>query len=116
MNSDYCEFCHIISGETTADIVYQDEAVTAFWDRSPAAPVHILVIPNIHIPSLNEAKMEDAELLGKMVLCAQRLAENQAVANRGYRLVFNIGPEGGQTVYHLHLHLIAGKRLPIFHG
>ncbi len=111
-----CIFCRIAQGQAPADILFQDEELTAFWDSRPAAPVHILVIPNRHIATINEAVPEDAALLGRLVLTAQTLARQQAVDQRGYRLVINVGPEGGQSVYHLHLHLIAGRRLPVFHG
>ena len=115
MPSD-CIFCRILSGEAEADFLYRDEQVSAFWDSRPAAPVHILVVPNKHIASVNEAEPEDAELLGKLILTARQLAKEQGVDERGYRLVINVGQEGGQSVYHIHLHLIAGRRLPVFHG
>lgn len=115
MNAD-CIFCRIAAGQAPADILYQDEHLTAFWDNRPAAPLHILIIPNRHIDSLDEVEGGDAEVLGRLLVCAKQLAEQQDAARRGYRLVINVGPEGGQTVYHLHVHLIAGKRLPVFHG
>jgi histidine triad (HIT) family protein len=113
---DDCIFCRIIKKEEAADIIYQDEEITAFYDKRPAAPVHILIVPNKHIASVNEAGQEDTELLGKLILRAGKIAEEQGVAERGYRLVINTGLEGGQSVYHLHLHLIAGIRLPVFHN
>jgi histidine triad (HIT) family protein len=109
-----CIFCRIVSGQADANIVYRDDEITAFWDSRPAAPVHILVVPNRHIDSVNEAVPEDAELLGKLILKARDLAKEQGVDKRGYRLVLNVGPDGGQTVFHIHLHLIAGRRLPVF--
>jgi histidine triad (HIT) family protein len=111
-----CIFCKIAAGEAPAAIVYHDNDITAFWDRHPAAPVHILVIPNKHIESLNQADEEDANILGKMILKARDIAAKQGMDERGYRLVINTGPEGGQTIYHVHVHLIAGKKLPLFHG
>jgi histidine triad (HIT) family protein len=111
---DDCIFCKIIAGQADADIVFRDEQITAFWDHRPAAPVHILVVPNKHIDSVNEADPQDAELLGKLILKARDLAKEQGVDERGYRLVLNVGPDGGQTVFHIHLHLIAGRRLPVF--
>jgi len=114
MASD-CIFCCIASGEAPADILYRDDEVTAFWDGRPAAPVHILVIPNRHIATINDAVPEDAALLGRLILTARTMAEAQGVAESGYRLVFNVGEGGGQSVYHIHLHLIAGARLPVFH-
>lgn len=114
MSAQECVFCRIVAGEAEADVIYQDEEMTAFWDARPAAPVHILIIPNRHISSINGLDETDAPLLGRLILRAKKLAAEQGVTERGYRLVFNTGPEGGQTVYHLHLHLIAGKRLPVF--
>jgi histidine triad (HIT) family protein len=99
---DDCIFCKIVSGEADANIVYRDDLMTAFWDRRPVAPVHILVVPNKHINSINEAEPEDAALLGKLILRAHELAKQQGVDEKGYRLVFNVGPDGGQSVYHVH--------------
>jgi len=115
MGSD-CIFCRIAAGEVPAAIVYHDDEITAFWDRLPAAPVHILVIPNKHMDSLNQAETEDACILGKMILKAREIARDEGVDEKGYRLVINTGLEGGQSVYHVHLHLIGGKKLPVFHG
>ena len=109
-----CVFCRIISGEADADIVYQDDEITAFWDTRPAAPIHILIVPNRHIASVNEVQPEEADLFGKLILRAKQIAEEMGVAERGYRIFINTGPDGRQTVYHLHLHLMAGTRLPIF--
>jgi len=114
MPSD-CIFCRIATGQAEADILYHDDYITAFWDNRPAAPLHILIIPNKHIASVNELEPADAEVLGRLMLCAKQLAAEAGFAERGYRLVVNVGYEGGQTVYHLHMHLIAGKRLPLFH-
>ncbi|MDP2964992.1 MAG: histidine triad nucleotide-binding protein [Pelolinea sp.] len=111
-----CIFCRIAAGEAPAAIVYHDDEITAFWDRRPAAPVHILVIPNKHMDTLNQADTEDTYILGKMILKAKEIAAKEGVDERGYRIVFNTGTEGGQSVYHVHLHLIAGKKLPVFHG
>ena len=111
-----CIFCRIAAGEAPAAIVYHDDEITAFWDRHPAAPVHILVIPNEHMDTLNQADAEDTHILGKMILTAKEIAAKEGVDERGYRLVVNTGPDGGQGVYHVHLHLIAGKKLPVFHG
>lgn len=111
-----CIFCRIAAGEAPAAIVYHDAEITAFWDRRPAAPVHILVIPNEHMDTLNQADAEDTYILGKMILKAKEIAAKEGVDERGYRLVVNTGPDGGQSVNHIHLHLIAGKKLPVFHG
>ena len=114
MTHDDCIFCRILNGEAEADFLYRDETLAAFWDTRPAAPVHILIVPTKHIASINEAGDEDAELLGKLILKARDLAKEVGVDEKGYRLVFNVGQDGGQTVYHIHLHLIAGTKLPIF--
>lgn len=115
MASD-CIFCKIAAGEAPAAIVYHDDEITAFWDRLPAAPVHILLIPNRHIDSLNQAVEGDALILGKMILKARDLAAKEGVDERGYRVMFNTGHEGGQSIYHVHLHLMGGVKLPIFRG
>lgn len=110
--TENCIFCKIITGQIPASIVYQDEYVTAFKDRAPAAPTHLLIVPNRHIPSLNEIKEGDADLLGKLIIVGQKLAEQQKITQSGYRLLFNTGMDAGQTVYHIHLHLLGGHRLP----
>ena len=114
--SEECIFCRIAAGKVPAKIVYQDEEITAFWDGRPAAPVHILIIPNRHIPSANELEPADAEMLGRMILRAKEIAGEEGVAETGYRLFINTGPDGCQSVYHLHLHLMGGMRLPFFHS
>lgn len=107
-----CIFCKIISGEAPAQIIYHDEQVTAFRDVCPVAPTHILIIPNRHLDSLNAAEDDDAALLGRLLLVARQLAEQDDIQTSGYRLVLNTGPDSGQTVFHLHMHLIGGKHLP----
>lgn len=107
-----CIFCQIIAGEAPATILYADEQVTAFYDIHPITPVHILVVPNRHIESVNEVKEEDAGLLGRLIVVARHLALANNLHRRGYRLVVNTGPEAGQSVFHLHLHLIGGRRMP----
>jgi histidine triad (HIT) family protein len=104
-----CIFCKILSGETPASIIYHDEQVTAFRDIHPIARTHILIIPNRHIASANELEPGDQALVGHMFLVAKELALQEGVAEHGYRLMINTGVHGGQTVPHLHLHLIAGK-------
>ncbi|HSS63108.1 MAG TPA: histidine triad nucleotide-binding protein [Gammaproteobacteria bacterium] len=104
-------FSKIISGEAPADIVYKDERVTAFRDINPAAPTHILVVPNKIIPTVNDLEEDDAELVGHMVLAAKKLAEEEGVAEQGYRLIINCNRDGGQVVFHLHLHLLGGRPL-----
>ena len=104
-------FSKIISGESPADIVFKDERITAFRDINPAAPTHILIVPNKHIATVNDLEEEDAELVGHMVLTAKRLAAEEGIADRGYRLIVNCNRDGGQVVFHLHLHLIGGRPL-----
>ncbi len=107
-----CIFCRIIAGEAPATILYADELVTAFYDIHPITPVHILVVPNRHIESVNDIRKEDATLLGHLIVIARQLASTHGLEQRGYRLVINTGPEAGQSVFHLHLHLIGGRRMP----
>lgn len=106
-----CIFCKIVAREIPADIVYSDEHVTAFRDLHPVAPTHILIVPNKHIPSNREVEEDDAPVLGRLFLTARRLAEEERIAVDGYRLILNTGPHGGQEIYHLHLHLIGGRRM-----
>ncbi len=107
-----CVFCKIAKKEIPAEIVYEDEDVIAFKDVKPVAPVHVLIIPKTHIPSVNHVAMRDKTLMGELILAAQKIAREQGVDESGYRLVLNIGKDAGQTVDHLHLHLIGGSRLP----
>jgi histidine triad (HIT) family protein len=104
-----CIFCQIVSGEAPARIVYRDDLVTAFHDTRPIASSHILIVPNRHIESVNGLGPEDAGLAGHLILVARQIAAEQGIAGAGFRLIVNTGPDAGQTVAHLHLHLIAGK-------
>jgi histidine triad (HIT) family protein len=104
-------FTKIINREIPANIVYEDSEIIAFNDISPKAPIHILIVPKKPIPTVNEAIEEDAELLGKIILVASKIAKEKGIAERGYRLVMNCNEEGGQSVFHIHCHLIGGKRL-----
>jgi len=104
-----CIFCKIVSGEAGKDILYQDEAITAFRDVRPQAPTHILVIPNEHITSMKGVYQAGNSLLVRMFSTAHRLAETEGIADRGYRLVINTGPEAGKVIDHMHLHLLGGK-------
>ncbi|MCK4843636.1 MAG: histidine triad nucleotide-binding protein, partial [Dehalococcoidia bacterium] len=106
-----CIFCRIVAGEVPSDIVYQDEDFLAFRDISPQAPTHVLIIPKTHITSLAQLTEEQQELAVRLIIIARKLAEKEGIAKRGYRLVINCGPEGGQLVPHLHLHLIGGRKL-----
>jgi histidine triad (HIT) family protein len=105
-----CTFCRIAAGEESARILYQDEAVTAFHDQNPQAPTHVLIIPNSHIESVDEIEAEDAGLLGKLFVVARQLAQEEGL-RAGYRLVVNTGPQAGQSVQHLHMHLLGGRRM-----
>ena len=105
-----CAFCRIVARESAADIVYEDDAVLAFKDIYPKAPVHVLIIPKRHIASVMTVAPEDAEVLGRCLLVARRLGEQKGFAERGYRIVVNSGVEGGQIVDHLHFHFLAGRR------
>ncbi|MCO5192505.1 MAG: HIT domain-containing protein [Anaerolineae bacterium] len=104
-------FAKIVRGEIPSDTVYQDEQVTAFRDINPAAPTHILIVPNRVIPTVNDLKPDDEQLVGHMVLVAKLLAEQEEIAEDGFRLIINCNKNGGQVVYHLHLHLLGGRPL-----
>lgn len=104
-------FSKIIDGEIPADIVYKDDQVTAFRDINPQAPVHILIIPNKEIPTVNDVTEQDEQLIGHMFTVAKRIAEKENVAENGYRLLVNCNRDGGQEVFHLHMHFFGGRRL-----
>ncbi|MEJ2576117.1 MAG: histidine triad nucleotide-binding protein [Gammaproteobacteria bacterium] len=106
-----CLFCKIVAGEIPADKVYEDDHVIAFRDIAPKAPTHVLVIPRRHISTLNELTPEDAELVGRMYLAARDVAHRERIAEPGYRTVVNCNADGGQAVYHIHLHLLGGRSL-----
>ena len=106
-----CVFCKIVSDEAQATIVYRDERVTAFRDTRPVAPTHILIVPNRHIESVAALEAQDEQLMGHLFTVARKLAEDEGIATGGYRLITNTGPNGGQTIFHLHLHLIGGQRM-----
>ena len=105
-----CIFCRIVSGEVSAKKVYEDDDVVAFEDIRPQAPVHILVIPRRHIATVNDLTESDAQLIGKLVLVAKRIAAERGLAERGYRLVLNCNRDSGQEVFHIHLHLLGGRK------
>lgn len=104
-------FKKILDREIPADIVYEDDHVTAFKDINPQAPVHILIIPNKEIPTVDDVEVEDALLLGRLFVAAKQIARDQGIAEDGYRLLVNCREHGGQEVYHLHMHLLGGKPL-----
>ena len=106
-----CLFCKMVSGEIEPDVVYEDKDVLAFRDLNPQAPTHVLVVPKRHISTLDDLAPEDAELIGKLVLGAKKVAGQEGLrgAERGYRTVINCNAEAGQSVFHIHLHLLGGR-------
>lgn len=104
-------FSKIIRHEIPADIVFQDDKVTAFRDISPQAPTHILIIPNKLIPTVNHVTEQDEQLLGHMVIVAAKIAKQEGVDENGYRLIMNCNKDAGQEVFHIHMHLLGGKNL-----
>jgi len=108
---DNCLFCRIAKKELPSKMAYEDDRVVAFHDISPQAPVHVLICPRKHIPTLNDVAAEDAALLAHMFETARKIAEQLGVATQGYRTVFNVNADAGQTVFHLHLHVIGGRKL-----
>lgn len=107
--SDDCIFCQIVQGEEPANVVYRDDDVVAFEDIRPVAPVHLLIIPTRHVTSIREIDESNDGVLNNLIHAANRLAKDRGIAEGGFRLNINTGPNGGQTVYHLHLHLIGGR-------
>ena len=106
-----CIFCQIVAGKVPSEILYQDEEVIAFPDIHPLTPVHLIIIPKRHIPSLAHLSEAESSLIGHMVIVANQLAKEKGISERGYRLAMNCGKEGGQLVPHLHLHLLGGRKL-----
>jgi histidine triad (HIT) family protein len=109
-----CIFCKIIAHEAKSTIVYQDEQVTAFRDTHPVAPTHILIVPNKHIASVNELEAGDEPLIGRIFGVARKIAEQEGIYESGYRIINNTGRDGGQSVFHIHFHLIGGQRTSFF--
>jgi len=106
-----CLFCKIAAGEIPAGVICEDEDVMAFRDINPQAPQHILVIPKRHIATIDDTNAKDEQLLGRMVLTAKNIATTEAFNKTGYRLVFNVNSHGGQTVDHVHLHILGGRQM-----
>lgn len=106
-----CIFCKIASGEMQTNIIYQDEHVVAFDDIQPQAPIHKLIIPKKHIATINDLSEDDSGLISHLLLTAKKLAKDLNISEEGYRLVFNCNREGGQLVYHIHLHLLGGRSM-----
>jgi len=111
MNQTDCIFCKIVAGEIPSSQIYADDLVTAFRDINPSAPTHVLIVPNRHIASVNDLKTEDEPLVGHLFMVAQQIAAQEGIDASGYRLIINSGPDGGQEVFHLHLHLLGGQRM-----
>ncbi len=112
MHEMSCPFCKIISGQAQAEILYRDDLVTVFQDAHPIAPVHVLIVPNQHIDTNNDVTAEHESLLGHLDVVARSIAKDLNVDRSGYRLIINTGPNAGQSVFHLHMHLIGGRHLP----
>jgi histidine triad (HIT) family protein len=106
-----CIFCKIAAGEIPATLAYEDDEIMAFEDISPKAPVHILLIPRKHFATLNDSGPEQESLLGRILLRAADLAKENGIAEGGYRVLTNCNPDGGQEVFHLHFHLLGGRRM-----
>jgi histidine triad (HIT) family protein len=110
MNSD-CLFCKIVNKDIPGDVVFENDELLAFNDISPQAPTHMLIIPKIHIATVNDLTEAQSGIISKMILCAKTLAGEKGIAESGYRLVMNCNAEGGQTVFHIHMHLLGGRQL-----
>ncbi|MBT4317781.1 MAG: histidine triad nucleotide-binding protein [Candidatus Marinimicrobia bacterium] len=108
---DNCLFCKIINGDIAAKKVYENEHIIAFNDIDPKAPIHILVIPKKHIRSINELNSSDINLAGEIILAAKKIAKDQGIDSKGFRVVFNTNDDGGQTVYHIHMHIMGGRQM-----
>ncbi|MDH3442478.1 MAG: histidine triad nucleotide-binding protein [Deltaproteobacteria bacterium] len=106
-----CLFCGIIEGKINGEVVYQDDAVVAFKDIGPKAPVHILIVPRKHVASVSDLNSDDGNLVGAIFVAAAKLARDFGVAESGYRVVVNSGPDAGQSVLHLHFHLLGGRQM-----
>ena len=106
-----CLFCKILAGEIPSKKVYENESVYAFRDISPQAPTHVLIVPRLHIPTINAIDTEHAELMGQLYLAAKHIAKAEGLSEAGYRVVMNCNEGAGQTVFHIHLHLLGGRRL-----
>ncbi len=106
-----CLFCKMVAGDIKPDTVYENDEVLAFRDINPQTPVHVLVIPKRHIATTNDLEAGDAELIGKLYLVAKQVAEQEGIAEPGYRTLINCNRDGGQAVYHIHLHLMGGRPL-----
>jgi len=104
-----CLFCKMVSGEIAPDTIYEDDDVLAFRDINPQAPTHVLVVPKQHVSTINDLDTDSSVLVGKMMLAAAKIAQQEGFAEQGYRTVMNCNDHGGQTVFHIHLHLLGGR-------
>ena len=111
MSVENCLFCKIVEGQIPAKIVYQDPDVVAFEDINPQAPQHLLFVPRRHIASMTDLTMEDGPVLASIFMAASKVARERGIAESGFRFVTNVGPDAGQSVFHLHFHLLGGRKL-----
>ncbi|MDW8086670.1 MAG: histidine triad nucleotide-binding protein [Candidatus Calescibacterium sp.] len=111
MQNTPCIFCKIVRGEVSTKKVYEDDSVLAFHDINPQAPVHILVIPKKHIPTFIDINEEDKDILMNIVNTCKKIAKDMNIDEKGFRIIINTNPHGGQTVYHLHLHMLGGRQM-----
>ena len=111
MTDKDCLFCRIAGGELDADLVYEDDAVLAFRDINPQAPTHVLIVPRKHVATINDLEADDAEMVGAMFLAAKHVAADEGIAEPGYRVTMNCNEGAGQSVFHIHLHLLGGRGL-----
>ena len=106
-----CLFCKFVTGEIAIDKLYENKDILAFKDINPQAPIHFLIIPKVHIPTLNDLEKKNIALVGKLSLIASKLAKEYKISENGYRTIMNCNSDAGQTVFHIHLHMMAGRRL-----
>jgi histidine triad (HIT) family protein len=111
MSEQACLFCKIVAGDIPADVIHESESTIAFRDINPQAPTHVLIIPRRHIATINDLSPGDEEIVGSLYLAAKQIAEQEGLAEDGYRVVMNCGEGAGQTVFHIHLHLLGGRSL-----
>jgi histidine triad (HIT) family protein len=111
MSDNDCLFCKIVAGDIQADVVYESDQALAFRDINPQAPTHVLIIPRKHIATINDLQFEDASIIGDLFLATQQIAADEGIADAGYRAVMNCNKGAGQTVFHVHLHLLGGRQL-----
>ncbi len=109
MTTEDCLFCQILAGDIAADIIYESDDVVAFRDINPQAPTHVLIVPRQHIATINDLTDEDRDTVGKLFMAAQAIAKDESVADDGYRTVMNCNAGAGQSVFHIHLHLLGGR-------